>query len=468
MNLTSAWCTATTADELRRAEDEILAASIGSVTSTWSTRLAASDIVRGRPGEGGPLVIEAAWLARARIAEDGARSTELFGPLGADERLERIAHIPVHGAVAHPSIDATMRCVPVLPPGLRPPIHSAGVFGRPALDAHYEQVVRWVEILRDRTWEDLDDEVRRVVLAPVQAIREASSRGSMSRWIDPVASRPRPGVRPEREEVRVEPTAIGLAGAEVVLDHGMLTIVDLDGRARRLDVRGAHLEALTEDAFVVSVDGVLFAMDRRTGTWCAPPPEVPLVTMVERYERVILVRDDGAELLVHELVDYLRTSAFAADRRFVWLEDKVGTGGIFRVEDGANVGELPPELESDLPAGLAFFDEYDAEPTILDRALAPGDDPEEHSLGDERLRSPAAFAFGERAVLTFREGVVARDGVPFFALKFPVKLAAFDAHGTRLVTYSGARDGIEVTLPTLRVFDVSEDAPRLVHRRRMG
>jgi hypothetical protein len=250
------------------------------------------------------------------------------------------------------------------------------------------------------------------------------------------------------------------------VSEAQVAVLDLaTGALTRLDTRGGRLEGLAIDAVLLTstdiwaaLEGELeiprfHALDARDARWKAWPDDVPRVVFDVARERSFLVRDDGANAHLHESGDYPVTHVFSPCRRYVWVEDKEGSGGVFRVRDAAHVATFPQGFEETLLADVQYVESAWSGLLVRD----------EHRDDDELFREareagPGVAAIARRpdGFITFRNAVVARNGVPWFALAMAVDAAAFDAVGARLAVHARPAS---VYPPMLVVFDLRGEAP---------
>lgn len=462
-----AWYDAADPDALARAEDALLAASAGPLRTGAPIGLGPVPVV---PAAADPIAAEAEWLAGARIPAGGPRCPTLFGVPGTEDRGTRIAHLEVGFPVPHPVLGATIRRIPVVPPALRPPLVADGVYGTPAADVLYAALARWLAIGAAHPVEVLD------YLTPVlRALLTAGSTGPWTRWSAPEPWAPAPSE--PKDELRLMFSGVLFTGHHLAFDNGQVTIYDLDSArvVERLASRGAELVSIDDghavfvargptggtvrpresaiEATVQTMERIglpfdraeaeasyahlpeeddeeaerFYAISRSDGRWTAVPSHVPQVRFEEALERSLLCRGDGATALLLEVDDYPTVVAFTVDRRFVWVEDKHGNGGIFRTSDAARVAELPEPDE--LPAGTPWLDGH---------AFAPYAPPDEEDEDDAPPReSPAALAQApDGAFLTLRDGIACRDGHPILGVSGHIRWAALRDDGAFLAIVS--------------------------------
>jgi hypothetical protein len=122
---------------------------------------------------------------------------------------------------------------------------------------------------------------------------------------------------------------------------------------------------------------------------------------------------------------------------------------------------FPQGFDDDLPRELPFFDSVWSELRVRE----PLGEDDEDDDGEDFLREArrgahvAAVARRGDGFVTFRSAVVARNGVPWFALSMPVEAAAYDRTGERLAVFVAAA---ALSPPMLVVFDLRGEAPVIV------
>jgi hypothetical protein len=191
-----------------------------------------------------------------------------------------------------------------------------------------------------------------------------------------------------------------------------------------------------------------------------------------------LRRDDGAAVRLHELADYPTTGALTPDRRFAWVEDKEGSGGVFRTSDGAHVTSFSQFFDGQLEDGMPWLENfwfgirpYEAPAHEENENVDENEneDVDEHEDVEDPLRAArqanrvrAAIAVHEGRVLTYRAGMVSRNGVPWFGIGMAVDAAAFDRTGERLAFHTA---GEPLTQASLAVLDLRGDEPQVAYHR---
>lgn len=462
-DLLKAWFDATDRESLARAEDAILAASAGALTTAVSVDIPAAKIVRSPPSDLDPLAAERRWLTDARIYEGGPRCTTIFGALGETSRSERVAHIAIPFELKHPTIDAPMRLVPVPPPAMRPPVLADDVWGAPAIDAHLGWITRWAHVLGGvENLAELDAHT----FDPINEAIAAVVKGA-ARWVqhdDPPLDAPGSPGPPDHDELRFTLNSIALDGDRLALDNGHITVLDLANESvSRFDARGAQLEALVGPHLLFAHP---HALDTRDRTWTKWPDDVLRMSFAEGLERSFLFREDGASARLHEIADYPVTNVFTVDRRFLWGEDKEGSGGIFRTRDAAYVASFAQSFDERLETGTPYLDgiwgelrPYEGEEDESDEEVDPLESA--HAAGS----AVAAIAVRDDVVLTYRDGIVARDGEQWFALALRIDAVAFDRKGERLAVHVAPGDFGEAAL---LVFDLRGDEPVLAFRKTLS
>ena len=461
--------------EIDAAEAALRARSSGAVEH-------GANVCTSRTGEG-------AWFGGLRAVPRGIRSAELFGESHAN-RLIRLAHLELALPVPHPGGGGQTRVVPVIGPDLRRPVEADGVHAEPPCDTLYRELAIWAQLAMlaagsshipeivegmtftlarlaagwpTRTWDawsDAEPTVEAPRIAPMQHLFTKQQAPIALRLFEDtcVVAFPSAIIVARLRDGKVL-RAIDTNDAEcLAIPTPSLALVKGDVEtAATWDVRAAAMEAtrhsleavggdastydfsdLPEDASVQAT--CIFALDLAKGTWIARPEAdaTPGVWFDESLERSYLFDDRGRSIRLRDLSDYPTIVAFSPDHRFVWVEDKHGSGGVFRARDGALVTMRPSTNDSlgGLPrltaAGALAAAHEDWHPAKKQEAVA-------------LVRTPRG------AWMSFGEGVVSADWTPFLVLDGASRVAAFDTHGTRLALSDGK---------TLRVIDVASPTPR--------
>jgi hypothetical protein len=179
-----------------------------------------------------------------------------------------------------------------------------------------------------------------------------------------------------------------------------------------------------DSRYVLTQRTYLHLYDLREGRWSAEPPDdLPLGYMDEALEQAFLIdaRDGGGRHL-HEVADYPALYVTSPDGRFVWVEDKERSGGVFAVDTKLCV-LMPSEmrLSDDAPAVLR------RDGTIIELD------------GDSEERAPEypqwcaiALTPHDRFVIV-DHGVVAHDDHPRVLLEPPFPVVALRRDGSELL-----------------------------------
>jgi hypothetical protein len=144
---------------------------------------------------------------------------------------------------------------------------------------------------------------------------------------------------------------------------------------------------------------------------------------------------------VWDVVDYPDLVASSQDGRWVWVEDKERSGGVYDAQTGIRVF---------LPVTFALEDQscptIDLDTGTLRPERHDGDDEDAAEDDSDRdKRPPNAITRGSNGAWHLVEhGVVARDGRVLFRLPADVRLAVFDAHGVHLAVVREPNDEIVV------------------------
>lgn len=431
---------------------------------------------------------DAVWLGGLRAEPRGIRSAELFGETHAS-RMIRVAHLELVEPVPHPGGGGETRVVPVIGPDLRLPVEADGVHAEPPCDTLYRQLARgaWLAKLAagsahipeavegmtfalarlaagwpTRTWDAWSDaepavEVPRV--APMQDLFTTRQAPSALRLFEDtcviafpsaiIVARLRDGkvVRAidtnDAECLAIPTPSLALVKGDVE------TTATFDVRAVAMEATRRSLEAVGDASTYDSSNlpetesvqaTCVFALDLANGAWIARPKSdaTPGVWFDESLERSYLCDDRGRSLRLHDVSDYPTLVVFSPDHRFVWVEDKHGSGGVFRTRDGALVTMRPGNDDSlrGLPRLTAA-----GELAVARDGWSPAKKQDAAAL----VRTPRG------TWMSFGEGVVSVNWTPFLVLDGASHVAAFDKHGTRLALSDGK---------TLRVIDVASPTPR--------
>lgn len=497
LDVLRSWFGATSAREVEQAQEALLALSVGAVSRALSAAvtLGSAGARAGAEPAGAALEREERWLREATIPARSVRCTELFGPLGSTTRLERVAHLELRLAIPHPTIDVELCCVPVVPPGLRPPSLGSGVLAIPTIDRIYDDLLRKqviathvdgieviLEALRERS---------RQALAH---LLEGGIEGPWRVWQRSETQFPRPVDLPlehdplghldddERDALEETPIALAFCGPEKLAIQYPLVLRYLDCTTSAVGepfpTRGAELlrpdadgrllllahatsggpapASVAEDAIrdarnalapehgdsVAGLDDDLaesewmalrpFWFETRSQSWRYADDELA-TWFNEVYEESYLTRSDGTFARLDEVIDYPRVSAFTPERAFVWVEDKEQSGGVFRVADAALVGAVRvPEL------GWQGRPLFSSEGRVGE--LGEIDEWQEarwEALDDEPECEGALARDADGAWLFYAGGLLWRDTTPLCAFEPPVRVAAFDERGERFAALIG-------------------------------
>ncbi len=449
MTPVAAYFTATTQAEIDAAEAHVLASSTGIVVHGGTIAARARD----RP---------ARWYGELAPVPGGLCCPRLFGASDA----AHIAHLALATAVPHPGCGGTTRIVPVIALRDRPPVWADGVAGEAPGNLLYRALLRANHFLglvlaspdhHDQLAE-LTDAVT-TMLARIHAGWTSHAWPTSRTWTvwtpgEERASPSSPSVAPPRQRPPYDPAGVG--GLRVFADGSGLfafarTIVRFrtrDGKVLRVvPYEGTYLAAPTPALALVQAFGLegrdeeqerVYALDLATGRWTDRPAEPAPVWFAESQERSLLLDTDGRQLPL-DVGDYPVINEPSPDHRFIWVEDKHGDGGIFRLRDGALV--RPPAAAPDELTGIPHLE--------LDGRVVP-----RARYQPSPRHTRAAFVLGAHdRWRTLREGVVREDGDPLLTLAGGSKLAAFGDDGLLWIA-----DGKEV-----RAIDLA-GIPRVRHR----
>ncbi|MBA3393337.1 MAG: hypothetical protein H0T89_11870 [Deltaproteobacteria bacterium] len=431
---------------------------------------------------------EGSWFGGLRAVPGGIRSAELFGETSAN-RLIRLAHLELVESVPHPGGGGQTRVVPVIGPELRGPIEADDVYAEPSCDALYREIATFAHLAKLAAGSPyLTEAIEGMAFALARLAAGWPSR-VWDAWSDPGATVDVPRIPPMQELYSPKQPPIGLRLLDdtcVVAFPSAIIVARLrDGKVLRaidthdaeclaiptpslallkgevetsdtFDVRAAAMEATRRSLEAIGGDAsaydysklpesapvqatCVFALDLENGTWSARPDSdlTPGVWFNESLERSYLVDDRGRSIRLRDVSDYPTITAFSPDHRFVWVEDKHGSGGVYRTRDGALVTKRSGD--NDHLEGLPRLTAAGAIARARD-GWYPGNKQEASAL----VRTPRG------TWMSFGDGVVSANWKPFLVLDGASRVAAFDTHGTRLAITDGK---------VLRVIDVASPEP---------
>jgi len=401
---------------------------------------------------------ETSWITSFEVRPEGLRSIPWFGT-DALTRNERIAGITLHQPIPHPTvIGAKVEWIPVLPPGLRPPTWADGVLAGPEIDRLYQSICYSNYLLklgvqpqesaiahdlrelwrgwpkRDwRSWTSPEEPPEKVVVPPI----DAEMWDPESDW------------GPKADEVAqlvfLDETTILLQFPQRLVRLDLSTETNTGswptlGTSLRRSLSPKEIQVWGYSGADYPEQESLFVLHLDAGTW-APSQGV---WFSESLERSFLWDTEGRQTLLVDVGDYPVAYAFTTDGLFVWVEDKEGSGGVFRTRDASKVTEWRREdLREDLPV------------LTSKGKVSPMGDIEQywHSLPEERSFG-AAIARSGAGWVYLLEDAVWRDEQPLFALKFRAHAAAF--WGDRRIAVADRE--------TLHIIDFQDGTPVLAQR----
>lgn len=375
------------------------------------------------------------------------------------ERLAAVVGGPVADALRAEGLtpeDLLIQRVPVVPPGDRPLVTMPGGHAMPGADnlAYASLVER-----RNRMLRLLELNAPEIILVHEAATLNerfaalyAQMRGEPAKtaWhMDPDEDEPRNATEIPSGPVSIPPDDLDghftkppdparpVGGA--ILEDGSLLLqysyvilhIAKTGRIlRAIPAVGHQILAATSDSRHVLTQRVgLHLYDLREGRWITDvPSELPCVFMDEAQEQAILVdaRKGGGRML-HEVFDYPDLYISSPDGRFLWVEDKERSGGVFSAETALCV-LVPSEmrLAEDVPSVLRH-----------DGTRLRLSDDEQDRWPERPAWCAIALARSDRFVLV-ENGVVALDDKPILLLEPPVPVVALSRNGERLLVFRPA------------------------------
>ncbi|MFS8065340.1 MAG: hypothetical protein ACMG6S_03105 [Byssovorax sp.] len=441
-----------------------------------------ANVQTSRSGEG-------AWFGGLRAVPRGIRSAELFGETQAN-RLIRLAHLELVESVPHPGGGGRTRVVPVIGPDLRRPVAADGVHAEPPCDTLYRELASWAHLATRAAGSSHISEIVEGLTFALARLAAGWPTRTWDAWSDAEPAVEVPRIAPMQDlftkqqppialRLFEDTCAVAFPSAIIVArlrDGKVLRAIDtndaeclaiptpslalvkgdvetgatFDVRAVAMEATRRSLEAVFGDASTYDFSNLpetesvqatcVFALDLANGAWIARPKSdaTPGVWFNESLERSYLVGDRGRSIRLRDLSDYPTIVGFSPDHRFVWVEDKHGSGGVFRTRDGALV-TMRPGTNANL-GGLPRLTAAGAL-AVAREEWSPSKKQEAAAL----VRTPRG------TWMSFGEGVVSADWTPFLVLDGASRVAAFDTHGTRLALSDGK---------TLRVIDIASPTPR--------
>lgn len=471
--LVRAYFAAATQSEIDAAEAAILTNSCGKIEHDRGVSPARSG--------------EAEWCGTMRAEPGGIRSA-IFGDDHLD-RLTRIAHLELAKPVPHPKGGQT-RILPVIGPDQRYPVARDGVLGEPPLDQLYRELAsssRLAELAAGSPIEEYAVSMMTSALARIAAGHETKSWSAWSDAEDVIVPTTPP--LQELHDRKQTVTALRLFDDTCLVAYpSALVLARLrDGKIlRAIDTANATFVAAPTDRYALlsaeipvgptfdateivmqatedalgragipydpqaydfsghehaqSMGSYLFALDLANGRWIAPPDDAPRVRFEEGMEQSHLVDNRGRSIRLRDVADYPVITAFTPDHLLVWVEDKEGSGGVYRTRDGALV----------TMRNVDVMDDLDGLPRLTRKetlARATEDWCADKQEGSAFVRTPRG------RMLSFGQGIVAENWRPYLAIDGASTVAAFDLHGRHLATSDGK---------TVRVIDVAAPEPHTI------
>ncbi|MBT3221729.1 MAG: hypothetical protein HN348_21840 [Proteobacteria bacterium] len=358
--------------------------------------------------------------------------------------------------------DLITRAIPILPPGQRPLLPSAG--GLQTVDHHVEALLplitrtkrlnRLMEL--DSPWIILANEFKDIqqLFEPLfsRSRRTAEIHGHLQAGWDGFApcSNPQPlDRRPYDFDYYGDPqspiAAVFRASHQSLLVQlpFVLVEVDLNGQAQEMiPTRGTRLQAVSKNGRYglfrsqMTVDHFVFDFDR--GEWLdAFPADFPVYVVTEDNEDTVIVECSKKSVRQLKLDDYPLLAVSSPCNRYCWVADKE-EGGIFELSTGKILLNRLPYVDPE--AGI---------PCLVNGRLVEWDD-----LDDEDVE---CLEIDPALVLTVDDEWRVFDGSCLFFGREPVMLllsgdvVCFDSEGARLFVLDGDQ---------LTILDLTE-APRV-------
>jgi hypothetical protein len=319
------------------------------------------------------------------------------------------------------------------PPGDRPLVRMPGGHEMPG-----EDNLRWSELVRLATRFGRLSELGApaAVLAGEGAMLvaafEAAVRGEASAQEPPSAEDAPSATTPSHEDgscmEAADPTvplqaAIARDGSILVQFAYAALHLAADGRVLdAFPTFGARLGLLSPDLRHALFSGLggLHVRDLDARRWIdSLPDDLPCVTLDEGHEESYLVDPRrGLYRRLFEVADYPALEAISPDGRFVWVEDKERSGGVYEVERGVRV--LVPEA-------LAI-----GSPPLLERDGRLEEDADHERAPSHARTAALALAGGDRFLLA-AHGVVSLDDRVMLRIAEPWPVVAFARAGDALL-----------------------------------
>jgi hypothetical protein len=223
-----------------------------------------------------------------------------------------------------------------------------------------------------------------------------------------------------------------LEDGSVLLQYSYVILhVSKTGRIlRAIPAVGHQILATSADSRLVLTQRIgLHLYDLREGRWSTEvPSDLPCVFMDEAQEQAFLVdAKKGGGRILHEVGDYPDLYTTSPDGRFIWVEDKERSGGVFSAETALCV-LMPSEMRisEDLPSILR-----------ADGTRLTLEDEDQDRWSERPTWSAIALAPSDRFVLV-ESGVVAVDDRPRLLLEPPLPAVALSRDGDKLLVFRRA------------------------------
>jgi hypothetical protein len=354
--------------------------------------------------------------------------------------------------------DLLIQRVPVVPPGDRPLVSMPGGHAMPGPDnlAYSSLIER-----RNRMARLLELNAPEIILAhEAAAVNErfaalwaqmsGERSATMAAWqMDPDEDEAQEGSDTPGSPVSIPPDDLEgsftkppdptrpvsgaiLEDGSVLLQYSyaILHIAKTGRILRVIPAVGHQILATTADSRHVLTQRIgLHLYDLREGRWSTEvPDELPCVYMDEAQEQALLIdTKKGGGRMLHEVADYPDLYVSSPDGRFLWVEDKERSGGVFSAETALCVL---------LPGELRISEEV---PSVLRRdgtRLSFNDDAEDR-WPERPTFCAIALARSDRFVLV-DFGVVAIDDQPHLLLEPPLPAVALSRSGEQLLVFRRA------------------------------
>ena len=359
------------------------------------------------------------------------------------------------GAEGFKPEDLLIRRVPVVPPGDRPLLTMPGGHAMPGPDNlayaslidRRNQLIRLLELNAPEIilvhesaatgerlaalWAQMSGEPAKTAWKLDEGEDNTESGGGAETPMGPISlpsgdidgsfTRPPDPTRPVNGAI--------LEDGSVLLQYSFVILhVAKTGRIlRAIPALGHQILATSADGrYVLTRRMGLHLYDLREGRWSTETPaDLPCVFMDEALEQAFLVdAKKGGGRRLHELGDYPDLYVTSPDGRFLWVEDKERSGGVFSAESALRV-LMPSEMRLS-----------EKTPSVLrrDGTRLRFDDDLEERWPERPTWCALALARSNRFVLV-EFGVVAVDDRPVLLLDLPHPVVALSRDGDKLLVF---------------------------------